>query len=49
VQPPLQNVIFEDEEEAEGLERGADINCLRDKEGMIHLTQAQYEDFMSNT
>lgn len=39
VQPPLQNVIFEYKEEAEGLERGADINCLRDKEGMIYLTQ----------
>jgi len=49
VQPPLQNLIFEGEEEVEGLERGADINCLRDKEGMIHLTEAEYEDFMSYT
>jgi len=49
VQPTFQNVIFEDEEEVEGLEGGADIICIREKEGMIHLTQTEYEDFMSYT
>ena len=43
----MQNVIFEDEEEAERLEKTTDINFLRDKEGLIHLTQVEYEDFMS--
>ena len=49
VQPCLQNAMFEDEVEAEELDKGVDINFLRDKEGLIHLTQAEYEDFMSYT
>jgi len=31
------------------LERGDDINYLREKEGMIQITQAEYEYFMSYT
>ena len=49
MQPPLQNSIFDDEEEAERLKNSVDINFLRDKEGLIHLTQEEYEDFKSYT
>ena len=49
VQPPLQNAMFEDEEEFEGLEKVDDINFLRDKEGLIQLTKEEYEYFMSYT
>ena len=38
VQPPFLNAIFEDEEGAERLDNVADINFLRDKEGLIHFT-----------